>query len=63
MEVNVRMMTIPQVARTGLLSESTLRKMDRQHQLPTIKVNKRVYVNYTKLVEMLNDLQGGSANG
>lgn len=62
MDEQIRMMTIPQVARTGLLTESTLRKMDRLHQLPTIRVDKRSYVNYTKLVAMLNDLQGGCSH-
>lgn len=62
MQEQIQMMTIPQVARTGLLPESTLRMMDRLHQLPTIKVKTRKYVNYTKLVAMLNNLQGGGCS-
>ena len=55
-EKPVKLLTIPQIAKTGILNESTLRKMDHCHLLPSIKVNHRTYVNYWRLVEMLDTL-------
>ena len=40
------MMTIRQVARTGLLSEYALRLMEKQGKLPCIYVGNRCLVNY-----------------
>lgn len=51
-----KMMTIRQVAQQGVLSEYTLRLMEKQHQLPCIYSGRRCLVNYTRLVEMLNTL-------
>lgn len=60
---NIRLMTIPQIAKTGLLPESTLRAMERAKQLPSIKVRKRTYVNYGQLLAMLSNLRDGDNDG
>lgn len=63
-KANICLMTIPQIAKTGLLPESTLRAMERAKQLPSIKVRKRTYVNYGLLLEMLANLNtGGGRDG
>lgn len=49
-----RMMTIRQVAKTGLLSEYALRQLERQGRLPSLKLEHKVLINYDKLVEKLN---------
>lgn len=47
-------MTIREVAKTGLLTEYTLRLMAKQEKLPCIYVGKKCLVNFEKLVELLN---------
>lgn len=58
-----RFMSIREVAKTGLLSEYTLRAMEKQKQLPCVYVGqlgKKCLVNFEKLVEQLNrSAQGG----
>lgn len=51
-----QMLTIREVAKTGLLTEYTLRLMEKQGRLPSVKVGRRVLVNVDKLVEQLNSL-------
>ncbi len=51
-----RLLTIPQIARTGLLPESTLRQMLRQGLLPAIRIRSRTYINYSLLMDMLANL-------
>ncbi len=48
-----RLMTIRQVAGTGLLPEHTLRELEKQGRLPVLKINKKVYINYNKLIELI----------
>lgn len=55
-----QMMTIRQVAATGILSEYTLRQMQKQGKLPSFTAGKKVIVNYNALVEQLNQLKGGA---
>lgn len=50
------MLTIRQIAATGLLPEHTLRLMYKQGLLPCITVGNKALVNYDKLVEMLQNL-------
>lgn len=50
------MMTIRDVAATGILPENALRTLNRQGRLPAIHVGRITYVNYGKLCEMLNNL-------
>ena len=53
-----RMMTIRQIAATGLLGEHTLRMMAKAGQLPCITVGetRKILVNYDKLLEQLANL-------
>lgn len=58
MEVNntPKMMTIREIASTGLLPEHALRLMFKRGELPCIMVGKKALVNYEKLVQRLNSL-------
>ena len=53
-----RMMTIRQIAATGLLPEHTLRLMAKAGQLPCITVGetRKILVNYDKLLTQLANL-------
>ena len=51
-----RMMTIREVAKTGLLPEHALRTMEKTGQAPHIQVGSRVLINYDKLIAQLNSL-------
>ena len=51
-----RMMTIRQVAQTGLLTEHALRQMEKQKMLPCFYVGKKCLINYDKLIEQLQQL-------
>ncbi|MDO4962069.1 MAG: hypothetical protein Q4E57_09550 [Eubacteriales bacterium] len=50
------MMTIRQIAKTGLLSEHALRLMLRAGKLPAIYIGKKALINYDKLVDQLESL-------
>lgn len=58
MTMNVpRFMSIREVARTGILSEYTLRLMEKQKKLPCVYVGqsgKKCLINFDRLVEQLN---------
>ena len=47
-------LTIRETAKTGLLSEYTLRLMLKQGKIPCIMCGKKCMVNYPLLVEYLN---------
>ena len=53
-----KMLTIRQVAATGLLPEHALRLMAKAGQLPSITVGetKKILINYDRLVEQLQQL-------
>jgi hypothetical protein len=51
-----KMMTIRQVAATGILPESALRRMAKQEKLPCLYIGKKCLINYDLLVEMLNEI-------
>lgn len=51
-----KMLTIRQVAATGVLPEHTLRKMAKQGELPALVVGNKVLINYDRLVERLQSL-------
>ncbi len=53
-----RMRTIREVAKTGLLSEYTLRLMEKQGRLPCVYVGRKCLINLDKLIEQLNGLGG-----
>lgn len=51
-----KMMSIKEVAQTGLLSEYALRLLLKQGKLPCVMVGAKALVNFDKLVEQLNSL-------
>ena len=51
-----RMMTIRQVAATGILPENAIRTLSRQGKLPAIKVGNTSYINYDLFCLMLENL-------
>lgn len=55
-EKTPRMMTIRQIAKTGLLPEHALRSMVKSGQAPHIMVGSKALINYDKLLEMLRQL-------
>ena len=54
-----KLMTIRKVAKTGILSEYTLRLLHKQGKLPCIELPRKTLVNYTLLVQQLQGLKGG----
>ena len=48
------MMTVREVAKTGLLSEHALRIMLKAGKLPAIYIGKKALINYDKLCEQLS---------
>lgn len=58
-KVNIpKMMTIRQVAKTGILSEYALRMLCKQGKVPCITVNNKVLINFDAFVEQLQQLKG-----
>lgn len=55
-----KMMTIKEIAKTGILPEHALRQMGKQGKLPAIYVGKKCLVNFDLLVKQLNELEGNS---
>lgn len=57
MENKLRMMTIREIASTGLLSEHALRLMLKEGKLPAIYIGKKALINYNRLCEELQSLE------
>ena len=59
-----RFMSIREVAKTGLLSEYTLRLMEKQKQLPCVYTGRKCLINFDRLVQQLNNpsQEGGKTN-
>lgn len=55
-----QMLTIREVAKTGILTEYTLRQLYKQGKLPCITVGNKALINYDRLVEQLQQLKGGA---
>ncbi len=55
-----KMMTIREVAKTGILPEHMLRMMVKRGEIPCIIIGerKKVLINFNALVERLQQLQG-----
>lgn len=51
------MMTVRQIAKTGLLSEHALRIMLKAGKLPAIYIGNKALINYDKLCEQLSALE------
>ena len=54
-----KMLTIREVAKTGLLSEYALRLLYKQGKIPCITLHNKVLVNFDALVQQLQQLKGG----
>nr|WP_294653290.1 hypothetical protein [uncultured Blautia sp.] len=57
MENKPRIMTIREIASTGLLSEHALRLMLKEGKLPAIYIGKKALINYDRLCEELQSLE------
>ncbi len=55
-----QMLTIRETAKTGILSEFTLRLYLKQGKLPGIYTGRRFLVNYNALCEWLNNQTAGT---
>ena len=55
------MMTIREIAGTGLMSEHALRMMLKEGKLPAIFIGKKALINYDKLCEELQALEANVA--
>lgn len=51
------MMTVREIAKTGLLSEHALRLMLKAGKLPAIYIGKKALINYDKLCAELQNLE------
>lgn len=51
----MKMMTIPQIAQTGLLPEYTLRQMVAQGRIPVVQCGRYRRINLDILMAMLDD--------
>lgn len=56
----VRMMTVRQLAQTGILAEYAIRMMLKQNKLPVIYCGRKALINYDRVVEMLQNLPTGA---
>ena len=54
------MLTIREIARTGLLPEHALRRLLKAGKLPAIYVGKKALINYDRLCEQLSTLGANS---
>lgn len=59
MHDNPKMMTIREIAKTGLLSEHALRLLLKEGKLPAIYIGNKALVNYDKLRTELQNLDTG----
>jgi len=61
MQKQPTMMTIREIARTGLMSEHALRMMLKAGKLPAIFIGKKALINYDKLCEEFQALEANVA--
>ena len=61
MQKQPTMMTIREIAGTGLMSEHALRMMLKAGKLPAIFIGKKALINYDKLCEELQALEANVA--
>ena len=61
MQKQPTMMTIREIAETGLMSEHALRMMLKAGKLPAIFIGKKALINYDKLCEELQALEANVA--
>lgn len=51
-----KMMTVRQVAATGILPETAIRRLLKQGKIPAVYSGTKAFINFDKLCEMLNNL-------
>ena len=51
-----KLMTIRQIAKTGVIPEHTLRRLVKMGKVPYIEAGNRVLINYTAFVRKLNEM-------
>ena len=51
------MMTVRQVAATGILPESAIRNMLRENKIPAVYSGKKAFINFDLLCEQLSNLE------
>ena len=51
-----RMMTVRQVAATGILPESAIRNMLRENKLPAVYSGKKAFINFDLMCQQLSNL-------
>ena len=56
MDTIPKMMTIREIARTGLLSEHALRLLTKQGKLPALYINSKALLDYNTVVEYIRRL-------
>ena len=55
-ETKPSMMTVKQIAKTGLMPENAFRQLLKEGKLPVVYIGKKALINYSKLCELLNRL-------
>ena len=53
-ETKPSMMTVKQIAKTGLMPENALRQLLKEGKLPVVYIGKKALINYSKFCELLN---------
>ncbi len=57
-EKKLKMLTVRETARTGILPEHALRLLLKAGKLPAIYVGNKALINFNKLCEQLSELNG-----
>lgn len=52
-----KMMSIREIAATGLLTESAIRRLIKEGKIQAVYIGKKALINYDKLVEVLKELK------
>ena len=52
-----KMMTVREVAKTGILPETAIRRLLKQGKIPAIYSGTKAYINFDRLCEMLDSME------
>lgn len=55
-----RMMTVREIAATGVLPEAAIRRLLRENKLPAVYSGKKAYINFDLLCKQLANLKPAS---
>ena len=58
-----RLMTVREIARTGLMAEHALRLLLKQGKLPAVYINKKALINFDRLCAQLESLEHTDLGG